>query len=67
MPPGQIHGKASLSMFEAQNQHLSMPTKLGIFWCSLMHNALMWPIRGNYRCRTCGRNYLVPWESRRAA
>jgi hypothetical protein len=27
----------------------------------MMHDALMWPIHGSYRCRTCGQSYLVPW------
>lgn len=54
-------------MFEATNQRPSMSRRMGILWCTLMHNAPMWPIRGNYRCRTCGRNYLVPWAGERAA
>lgn len=48
-------------MFKALNQLHSIATRLGILWCSVMHNDAMWPIRGNYRCRTCGRYYLVPW------
>jgi len=31
-------------------------------WCSLMHNAPMWPAHGHYRCRKCGHEYPVPWE-----
>jgi hypothetical protein len=31
------------------------------FWCDLMHDSPMWPIHGQYECRTCGRHYLVPW------
>jgi hypothetical protein len=30
-------------------------------WCGLMHDAPMWPIHGQYECRTCGRLYFVPW------
>jgi hypothetical protein len=26
-----------------------------------MHDAAMWPIHGQYQCRTCGRRYAVPW------
>jgi len=29
-----------------------------------MHNAPMWPIHGQYECRTCGRHHDVPWNSR---
>src|SRR5438445_7765447 len=35
--------------------------KFGTFWCDFMHDALMWPIHGEYECRICGRRYLVPW------
>jgi hypothetical protein len=30
---------------------------LGAIWCGLMHESVMWPIHGQYRCRTCGRRY----------
>ncbi len=32
------------------------------FWCKSMHTSPMWPSHGHYRCRTCGREYPVPWE-----
>src|SRR2546422_563673 len=35
--------------------------KLGTLWCGFMHDSPMWPIHGQYQCRTCGRQYLVPW------
>jgi hypothetical protein len=35
--------------------------RAGTFWCDLMHDSPMWPIHGQYECRTCGRRYLVPW------
>jgi len=35
--------------------------KLGAMWCDFMHDSPMWPIHGQYRCRTCGRSYAVPW------
>jgi len=44
------------------------PAKSGIWervadqWCMLMHNAVMWPIHGQYRCRRCGRLHAVPWS-----
>jgi hypothetical protein len=34
---------------------------LGSLWCSLVHEAPMWPIHGQYGCRTCGRLHRVPW------
>jgi len=35
--------------------------KLGAMWCELVHDSPMWPIHGEYQCRTCGRRYPVPW------
>ena len=37
--------------------------RLGTLWCDLMHDSPMWPIHGEYLCRTCGRRYPVPWTS----
>jgi len=31
-------------------------------WCRTMHDSPMWPSHGHYQCRSCGREYLVPWE-----
>ena len=31
-------------------------------WCRIMHDSPMWPIGGRYRCRSCGRIFLVPWD-----
>ena len=39
--------------------------KLGEAWCGLMHDAPMWPMHGEYECRTCGRHYPVPWSGER--
>src|SRR5580692_8973281 len=36
-------------------------SKLGAMWCGFMHDAPMWPIHGQYQCRTCGRHYPVQW------
>jgi hypothetical protein len=35
--------------------------ELGVLWCTFMHDSPMWPIHGEYQCRTCGRHYPVPW------
>jgi hypothetical protein len=35
--------------------------QLGAMWCGFMHDSPMWPIHGQYQCRTCGRHYLVQW------
>jgi hypothetical protein len=48
--------------------HLFEPNgKIGELWCSLMHDAAMWPIHDHYECRHCGRRYPVPWGARQAA
>ena len=44
-----------------------MLNTLGSLWCSIMHHSMMWPIHGQYKCRTCGRFYPVPWGELRAA
>jgi hypothetical protein len=41
--------------------------KLGTLWCDLMHDSPMWPIHGQYQCRTCGRRYPVAWSGERLA
>jgi len=35
---------------------------LAKMWCKTMHDSPMWPSHGHYQCRTCGREYPVPWE-----
>ena len=35
--------------------------RFGTLWCSFLHDSPMWPIRGHYECRTCGRQHRVPW------
>jgi len=40
--------------------------KLGVLWCSFMHDAPRWPIHGEYQCGVCGRHYPVPWTESRA-
>ena len=35
---------------------------LATIWCRTMHDSPMWPSHGHYQCRTCGREYPVPWE-----
>ncbi len=37
--------------------------RLGSLWCSLAHDAAMWPIHGQYACRTCSRHHRVPWAA----
>jgi hypothetical protein len=34
----------------------------GKLWCGVMHDEIMWPVNGRYRCRTCRREYTVSWE-----
>ena len=40
--------------------------RLGNIWCVLMHQSPMWPIHGQYECRTCGRHHPVPWAGSEA-
>jgi hypothetical protein len=35
--------------------------RLATAWCRLMHDSAMWPVHGEYECRSCGRHYPVPW------
>lgn len=39
-----------------------MMETLEALWCSVMHDAPMWPIHGHYTCRICGREYPVEWS-----
>ncbi|HXB75766.1 MAG TPA: hypothetical protein VNY05_46470 [Candidatus Acidoferrales bacterium] len=39
----------------------------GALWCDFMHDSPMWPIHGQYQCRTCGRHYPVPWTGDQVA
>ena len=50
-------------MSECRKQCLSVSERLGVLWCRLMHGSPMWPIRGRYRCRTCGRSHLIVWAA----
>ena len=45
----------------------SVLERLRTRWCRMVHNAPMWPIRGQYRCRACGRNFPVPWTGESVA
>jgi hypothetical protein len=40
---------------------------LGAIWCGLMHESVMWPIHGQYQCRTCGRRYAALVDEAHAA
>jgi hypothetical protein len=45
----------------------SLISKAGHVWCELMHNDIMWPVEGRYRCRTCFREYPVEWGKEHVA
>ena len=36
--------------------------QIGGWWCLRMHDSVMWPAHGKYRCRTCLREYPVEFE-----
>jgi len=44
----------------------SFLSRAGRLWCSLMHQAPMWPMRGYYRCSICMRTYPVLWAHKEA-
>lgn len=44
----------------------SFLSRAGRLWCSLMHHAPMWPMRGYYRCSICLRTYPVLWAHKEA-
>ena len=50
-------------MPEKMNQSADRSEKLGALWCVVMHDSPMWPIHGEYQCRTCGRRHPVPWAA----
>jgi hypothetical protein len=35
----------------------NLRTQVGTLWCNVMHDSAMWPVHGEYQCRTCGRHY----------
>jgi hypothetical protein len=47
--------------------HEGLAPMIGTLLCALMHDSPMWPIHGEYQCRTCGRRYPVPWQNCAAA
>lgn len=49
------------------NTMLSIRSKLGEFWCRLVHEEIMWPVNGYYECRVCLRRYPVVWQEQAAA
>jgi hypothetical protein len=51
------------NMSDRQRPRFSVSEWLGVLWCRLMHPSPMWPIRGHYRCRACGRSYLIAWDA----
>lgn len=32
-------------------------SRMGAAWCRMSHASVMWPLHGEYQCRTCGRRY----------
>ena len=54
-------------MFDQPKSRPNVFARLGIRWCRMMHDAPMWPIRGHYLCRSCGRNFQIPWATEPAS
>jgi hypothetical protein len=40
----------------------STSSAVGDAWCRMMHSEPMWPVKGEYQCRTCHRKFRVAWE-----
>jgi hypothetical protein len=40
--------------------------KVETIWCETMHDRVMWPIHGHYRCSTCLREYPVAFDESEA-
>lgn len=36
--------------------------RIADLWCQFMHEEIMWPSHGRYKCLTCGRQYRACWE-----
>ena len=34
-----------------------LQSRVSAKWCNLAHESVMWPVHGQYECRTCGRSY----------
>jgi hypothetical protein len=52
---------------DANAANRTATSKLGAMWCRFMHDSPMWPIHGEYRCRTCGRRRPVDWAGGRVS
>ena len=35
--------------------------RLGEWWCRARHQAVRWPMHGEYQCAICYRRYAVAW------
>jgi len=53
--------KTGQNIDQASSAWQTAARRFGTLWCDFMHDSPMWPIRGEYECRTCGRRYPVPW------
>jgi hypothetical protein len=40
--------------------------KVETLWCETMHDRVMWPIHGHYKCSTCLREYPVAFHDTEA-
>jgi hypothetical protein len=56
MSPTFGHGTSTRSPLP-----IRIARRLAGLWCTLMHDSLMWPIHGEWQCRTCGRRQAVAW------
>ncbi len=52
-------------MLETLDRNAHWTARFRTRWCIAMHDSPMWPIHGEYECRTCGTHHLVPWNAER--
>jgi uncharacterized protein YbaR (Trm112 family) len=43
--------------FEESDMFTNLQSRIGTLWCSLTHESVMWPVHGEFQCRSCGRHY----------
>jgi len=51
-------------MERTEIQQTNWVNVLGTLWCRYFHTSVMWPIHGEYECRSCGRRHAVLWDAR---
>lgn len=56
-----MESSEDMVMTDGPANPVSFIDTIGRIWCRLMHDALMWPMHGEYECRICMRRFPVAW------